>query len=337
MPEAGALLISRQEVASRLTFPECVDAVERALVAQAEGRTLPPAVLGLHAGDGGFHVKAAGLTAGRSWVATKLNANFPANPGTNGRPMIQGVILLCDGADGTLLAIIDSIEITILRTGAATALAARRLALPEAGDAAILGCGNQGRIQLKALALARPLRRARVWDIDPARAREFSVALSLEIGVPVAAESSPRDAVSGADLIATCTPSREPLLSAGEISPGAFIAAVGADNPRKREIGSDLIARSAVVADSLEQCAAFGDLAHALRDGTVTRDHVRAELPEVVAGRSPGRVSRDEILLFDSTGTAVLDVAAAVRVFEKSGPDPAGARFDFNGQHGSFA
>ena len=116
----------------------------------------------------------------------------------------------------------------------------------------------------------------------------------------------------------TCTPARRWFLGRGHVAAGAFVAAVGADHPDKQEIEPELLAASAVVADVLEQCAAIGDLHHAIASGLMRRDQVRAELADVVSGRTAGRRSDDEIVVFDSTGTALQDAAAATLVFERA-------------------
>ncbi|MGH7349157.1 MAG: ornithine cyclodeaminase family protein, partial [Candidatus Rokuibacteriota bacterium] len=172
------LLLTRRDVAALLTLDECIAAVEEAFALQGAGRALGPGVLGLHVPDGGFHVKAAGLRLSRLYVAVKLNANFPENGPRRGLPTIQGVVVLSDGETGRPLALMDSMEITVLRTGAATAVAARHLARADARVATIVGCGRQGRVQLAALTRVRSLERAHAVDADPAAARRFAEEMS---------------------------------------------------------------------------------------------------------------------------------------------------------------
>jgi alanine dehydrogenase len=317
------LLITRSQVAAWLSLEECIEALEGALLAQAAGRTVPSSVLALHVAGGGLHVKAAGLYAGngRGYLAAKLNANFPGNPDRHGLPTIQGVIALVDAADGRLLALMDSIEITALRTAAATAVAARRLARPDASLAGIIGCGRQGRAQLQALAAVRRLRRALAFDAVAERAGAFAREMTDRLGFPVEVAASAADAAR-ADMCVTCTTSRRPVIAAADVRPGTFVAAVGADSPEKQELDPMLLARATVVVDHLEQCAAFGELHHALAAGVIGLPQVRAQLHELVAGAHPGRTAADEITVFDSTGTALQDVAAAVRVYEKAADAP---------------
>ena len=145
------LLLTRKDVAYLLSIDECIDAVENAFRLYAEGKALPPKVLGMHTNKGGFHIKAGILDLNRNYFVSKINSNFRDNMQDHGLPLIQGVIVVCDGNNGELLALMDSIEITILRTGAATAVAAKYLALDDASVITICGCGNQGKITLKAL------------------------------------------------------------------------------------------------------------------------------------------------------------------------------------------
>lgn len=310
------LILTRGDVVALLTLDACIAAVEQAFALQGESRALGPGILGLHVPDGGFHVKAAGLPLSRLYVAVKVNANFPENGRRRGLPTIQGVLALSDGESGRPLALMDSMEITVLRTGAATAVAARHLARPDARTATIVGCGRQGRIQLAALARVRLLERAYAVDTDAAVARRFATETSAQLGLDVRPAGSAAEAAPLSDICVTCTPSRHPLLRREDIAAGAFVAAVGADSEDKVEIDPALMAAGTVVVDNLEQCATIGDLHHALACGVLATADVHATLADVVAGRRPGRTSAEEITIFDSTGVAIEDVAAAVAVYE---------------------
>jgi alanine dehydrogenase len=311
------LVLARREVQELLGFDECIEAVEAAFRLHAEGRSLAPGVLSVPAREGKFHVKAAGLDRGRLYFAAKVNGNFPGNPERRGLPAIQGVIVLCDADDGRPLAVMDSMEVTLRRTAAATAVAARWLARKDAETVAVVGCGVQGRAQLQALARVLPLRAAFAIDADAGRAEAFARELAAELGLDVTAVRDPAEALSRSAVCVTCTPSRRPVLSRSDVRLGTFVAAVGADSPDKQELHPDLMAAARVVADVVEQCAVMGDLHHALAAGALRREDV-LELGDVVTGRRPGRQSTDEITVFDSTGTAIEDVAAAALVYEKA-------------------
>lgn len=321
---AEALVISRAEVSQLLTMDACIEAVEDAFLTHARGLAHPPSVLGVHVEGGGFHVKTAGLRAApnaprRALFAAKINANFPGNPERHGLPTIQGVLALFDAENGTPLALLDSIEITSQRTAAATAVAARYLARRDASRVTICGCGEQGRSQLRALTRVREIREVLAFDSVRERAARFAREMSDELPhVSICSVEDLTSATRRSDICVTCTTSRTALLGPDDVGPGAFISAVGADNPEKQELAPALLASSTVVVDILEQCATIGDLHHALAAGAMRREDVHAELAEVVAGQKPGRRSTEEIIVFDSTGTALQDVAAAALVYDRA-------------------
>lgn len=324
-------LLTRSDVVRALPLGACIDAVEQAFALHQAGRAMPPAVLAMAARDGGFHVKAAGLPLARSYAAIKINANFPDNPARRGLPTIQGVVALFDAETGELLALMDSMELTSLRTAAATAVAARHLARRGSRTAAIIGCGVQGRAQLRALAEVMPIASVTAYDLSVERARTFAAEMQQVLGIPVATAASASAAVADADLCVTCTSSQRQVLRAEDVRAGTFVAAVGADNPDKQEIDPALFARATVVVDLLDQCAAIGDLRHALAAGAITPARVHAQLGEVIAGVKAGRRSDDEIVLFDSTGTALQDVAAAALAYERALEMGIGGAIDLGG------
>ena len=318
MSQSEVILLTRQDVSALLSLKDCIAAVEEAFRRHGAGETIPPGVLGTHVENGGFHIKTAVLKLQRNYFAAKCNANFPQNPARHGLPTIQGAVLLHDADDGRPLAIMDSIEITILRTGAATAVAAKYLARKDSQTALICGCGVQGRVQLRSIAEVLPLNRIFVWDLDSTRAQSFAAEMSGELHLPVEASAELRAAAQQCDVTVTCTPAKKAYLLKEFIRPGTFIAAVGADNEEKQEIDPQLLRSAKLVCDIRSQCAAIGDLHHAIAAGLMRMEEVRAELGEVVAGRKPGRESENEIIVFDSTGTALQDVAAAAIVYERA-------------------
>jgi len=311
------LVLTRTDVRHFLTLQECIDAVERAFHLYGQGKIPPPGVLGMRSGDGGFHVKSGILPLTRNYFAAKVNSNFPQNRVRFGLPTIQGVIVLCNADNGEPLALMDSMEITRLRTAAATAVAAKHLARQDSRVATVCGCGEQGRVQLNALARVLSIQQVFAFDVDDVRAREFANQLSPTLGVAIEVIQDLGCAVDS-DVWISCTTSQHPFLRREHIRPGAFVAAVGADNPEKQEIHPELMASAKIVADSIEQCAKIGDLHHALESGLLALSDVYGELGEVVAKHKPGRISRDETIVFDSTGIALEDVAAAALVYEKA-------------------
>ena len=323
------VLLTSREVRSLLTMDECIAAVENAFRLYGEGNAVPPGVLSMHVPHGGFHIKAGLLDLGRPYFAAKVNGNFPENNTRFGLPTIQGVIVLCDAEKGCPLAVMDSRDITSLRTGAATAVAAKHLAPRDSRTVTICGCGTQGWVQIKALSRVFRLKSVFAYDTNSERALQFSREVQEDLGIPVHPIADLPTAVRQSEICVTCTPARRAYLGAGDVSSGTFIAAVGADNPEKQELHPALLAKSKIVADILEQCAVMGDLHHALKAGVVTKADVHAELGEVVAGKKAGRESDEEIIVFDSTGTALQDVATAARLYEKAQERGSGMRLSF--------
>ena len=181
----STLLLTRSDVTSLLRLPECIDAVEKAFRLHAEGKIAPPGILGMPVEGGGFHIKVAAMPGARSYFAAKTNANFPGNLKAYGLPTIHGAILLFDASNGCPLAIMDSAEVTALRTGATTAVATKYLARSCASTLTLIGCGTQAGAQLRAVSTVRQLRRVFVSDIDPRRAARFAEQHRNALGIEV--------------------------------------------------------------------------------------------------------------------------------------------------------
>jgi ornithine cyclodeaminase/alanine dehydrogenase-like protein (mu-crystallin family) len=324
---SAMLLLSGADVERWLTPEACTAAVEEAFRRLAVGGVPAPGILGLHAAEGSFHVKAGFLTADRPYFAAKINANFPHNGPRHGLPTIQGAVILFDAANGAPLALMDSISITALRTAAATAVAARYLAPEECTTALICGCGGQALAQLRALFTVCKPRRLLVYDENRARAVTFAAAAGSELAIEAVPAADLAEAVAASRMLVTCTTARRYFITRAMVRPGTFIAAVGADNEHKQEIDPQLLAASKLVTDLTEQAATIGDLHHAIAAGVMTKADVHAELGEVVEGRKAGRSSDEEIIVFDSTGTGLQDVAAAIAVYQRAIADGAQAAF----------
>lgn len=316
--EAGTLVLTATDVRAMLDIATCIDAVETAFLRLASGDVIAPGILATHVPGGGFHVKTAGIRARRLYYAAKINANFPGNRVARGLPTIRGVVALFDAESGEVLALMDSIEITALRTAAASAVAAGHLAPPGAHRLTIIGCGTQGLHHARAMLQVRPVSHVRLADRDRLVAERLASALVRETAVRVEVVDDHRAASRDSDIVVTCTTAREPILDADDLPAGGFVAAVGADSEDKQEITAGAIARCAVVVDILDQCATIGELHHALAAGVMSRDDVRADLATVVSGRARDRFASHDTVLFDSTGTALEDVAAAAIVYERA-------------------
>ena len=329
MNRAGTLLLNRSDIASLLTLEDCIDAVENAFRAHAEGKSIAPGLLHGDAAEGEFHIKGGGFKEPTPYYALKANAGFFGNAERFGLPNIQGLILLYSAENGSPLAVMDSGGITVKRTGAATAVVAKYLARRDSKVVTMCGCGTQGRIQLRSLLEVLPIERANAYSVDHDEASQYASDMSEELGIPVKHAQDLEPAVKECDVCVTCTPAKKAFIDQSFVTAGTLVVAVGADSPEKQEIDPRLLAANHVVVDLLDQCVSVGELHHAIDDGLMTSADVRAELADVIAGKAVGRSSDDEIIVFDSTGTALQDAAAAILVYERALRGGHGTPFEF--------
>ena len=307
-----------------------IDCIEDAFAALATKAVAMPPILRLdipeHRGE--VDVKTA-YVPGLDGFAIKISPGFFDNPKI-GLPSTNGLMVLFSTKTGLVQAILlDNGYLTDVRTAAAGAVAARRLARPDAAVAAIFGAGMQARLQLEALALVRPIRQARIWARDEAKAAATAADLTRKLGFPVHAETDGRKAVAGADVIVTTTPSEVPILMAAWLQPGQHVTAMGSDAEHKNEIEPAALARADLyVADSVKQTRRLGELHHAIIAGAMGGNDAHAELGAIVAGRRRGRTRSDEITVADLTGTGIQDTAIATLAFARAQAAGAGASFE---------
>jgi ornithine cyclodeaminase/alanine dehydrogenase len=240
----------------------------------------------MHTEDGGFHIKTGVLELHRSYFAAKVNGNFPENGSRFGLPTIQGVIVLCDARNGTPLAVMDSRDITALRTAAATAVAAKFLAREDSRTATICGCGNQGRIQLRALLLVRHLQDVFAYDKDEEKALRFARELASDLKISVRPTADLSAAVRQSDICVTCTPSRQPLLGPNDVSLGTSLLP-SAQTPVKQELHPSLSVEKQGCGSIPRTVRAMMGFASRI-DACQPQANVHAELGEAVAGEKAG-------------------------------------------------
>ena len=306
-----------EELAS---LQDYISAMEQVFEMHSKGKSIGTEMLHFDAAnDLEFHLKAGGINLGdKTYFGLKINGASFHNMEKYGLPNIIGAILLFDGECGYPLAIVDSIQVTIMRTGATTAVAAKYLARKESKIATICGTGNQGRIQLQSIKEVLPLEKAYAYDMDFASSKAFSTEMSKKLDIEVIPVREVNDAASKSDVIITCTPSKKPYILADYIQPGTFIGAIGADSPDKQEIDEKLLVGNKVVVDILDQCAKVGELHHGIEKQLVTKDDVAGELGDVISGKVKGRSNDEEITIYDATGTALQDTAAAAMCYKKA-------------------
>lgn len=304
----------------RIVTPEAaVEVMREAFRADGEGRTHVPAVINLHVPDarGEFHIKTAHID-GVPHIAVKVASGFHDNP-DKGLPSGSGLMVLFEAETGLPAAILlDNGFLTDIRTGAAGAVAADHLALPEITIVGVIGSGLQARHQLRCLRVVRPFRHVIAWSRTPERLERFCEEMEAE-GSTVQPARDARAVCDAADVLITTTPSREPLIRADWLREGMHVTAVGADSPGKQELDADCLDRAdLVVVDRYAQCSAFGELHHALAAALLARSDIHAELGMVVAGQKPGRTTDRQITIADLTGVGFQDTAIASFAFDRS-------------------
>ncbi len=288
----------------------CIDAVEAAFVEYQAGRAELPGVIHLDVPEakGEIHVK-AGHLHGAPTYAVKVASGFYGGDAAT----IDGMVAVFDARDGGLLALLlDGGWLTDQRTGAAGGVAARWLAPEQVDVVAVIGTGAQARKQVEALRVVRPgLGEIRVWGRDGAKAEVAAVDVGAKAAISV------EEAVDGADVIITCTASREPLVRADWVAPGALVVAVGSDGAGKQELDPELLrVADVLVVDSRDQCLLLGEVQHAPEQASRA-----VELGAICAGKAPGRTSPSQLVVCDLTGVGVQDVAAANAVLANAPAD----------------
>ena len=303
----------------RLLAPaDVIRAVEGAFREHAAGRahTLPRAVLPMR--GAGLFLAMVGSLPRRRALGTKLITVVGANRG-RGLPTVHATYLLTDPETGVPLALMEAGFLTAIRTGAASALAARYLARRDSKAVACFGAGVQARYQLLCLQAIFPVERVSVVGRSPERARAFAARMARELGIPVEATRDRRAAVARADLVTCATTSPTPVFDGRDARPGTHVDAVGAFRATTREVDTTLVRRAHVAVDTYEGAwEEAGDLLIPIKAGAVTRRHVRADLAELVSRRKRGRTTREEITLFKSVGFALEDAATARLAYDRA-------------------
>jgi alanine dehydrogenase len=309
----SALYLTEADVAALLPMSAALDALAEAFGAlsaeggrQAQVRprqrvTVPGGVL---------HVMNAALPT-QGVLGLKAYTSF--------RQGARFLVLLYSAKDGRLLALIEADRLGQTRTGAASGLATRYLARPDARTVGLIGTGWQAQAQLAAMCAVRPIEHVLAFGRDLERRRAFCAQQSALLGVPVEPAPNAIEAITGRDIVITCTTSRTPVVLGTWLAPGQHVNAVGGNHAERRELDVQAVARAARVAiDSREQGRMeAGELIFAVNEGALRWEQV-AELGELVAGQAPGRGRPEEITLFKSLGVALEDVAVAAYVYRRA-------------------
>jgi alanine dehydrogenase len=318
---ADVIVLNRAELQQLLSLETVIPVIEKAFVAFADGRTIAYPVVReqVEAYRGIFGIK-SGYLKDENVIGLKAGGFWLDNP-KRGLMAHQSSAIMFDPETGLPTAFMDGNHITVIRTAAVGALAARELSREDSRVAAILGCGAQGTGQAQGLLKVRGIRELRAFDALHDSAERFAANLGSS-GVKVNVAASAEEAVRGADIIVTATPGKEPVLRADWVKPGMHVSAFGSDTKGKIEVESSLFARAKVVVDDLTQATTIGETQHPVAQGVIRIEDIHATLGEVLARRKAGRERADEITLFDGTGLAFQDLVCghlAVRLAGERG------------------
>ena len=316
------LILTDNEVKTLISMKEVIERVEVAFREKGLRRVQMPAKIYL------FYPKYNGdLRAMPSYLenldisAVKVVNVHVDNKEKYGLPTVMAVIVLVDPKTGFPLAIMGGKTITDLRTGAAGAIAAKYLARKDSKILAFIGAGAQARTQLAALLeIYKNFEEIRVWSRSKETREKFLAEANeqyrhLSNFVPA---TDLKEAVEGADIVITTTPSRQPLIMNNMVSPGTHFNCIGADAPGKEELDPAILKRAKIVVDDWEQASHSGEINVPLSQGIITKENLWAEIGEIVAGLKPGREKSDEITVFASTGLAIQDAVVAKLVYDKA-------------------
>ncbi len=319
----STLVIGKKDVEKVISMPAVIAALEEAL--KKPFRMPPKVYLGVpeHAGDFRAMPCFQEPRTVLKWVSV-----YPNNP-KQGLPTVIAAIILCDASTGFPLAVMDGTLITAYRTGAIGGLAAKWMARPEPKTMGIIGAGVQAGTQLIATDHVLRLEEARVFDRSDSQAKKFIQGVLEKVKCRIVPVDSAEKAVAGADIIATCTPSRVPIVFNEWVKEGAHINAIGADAPGKQELDPKILLRSRVVVDDLGQAAHGGEINVPIKQGIYSEKQVFGDIAEVARGTKKPRENFSGVTIFVSTGLAVQDLAAARAVYEAARAKGIGAEVDF--------
>ena len=325
------LILNHDEVVRLLPMKECIALMREALLKLAAGEVHQPLRTIVRPPDaaGVMGLMPSYISGEQAAYGLKTVCVFPGNP-AKGKDAHQGAVLLFSAETGELLALMNASAITAIRTAAVSGVATDLLARKDASSLAIIGAGVQARTHVVAMTEVRTIKRCRVASRTIAHAKQFAEEMSGSVPFAIEPVDTVEEALEGADLIATVTNAKEPVVRREWISPGVHLNVVGSSTPMTREIDTATIAASSLFVDRRESTInEAGDYLFAAREGAIGPDHIRAELGEVLTGAEPGRTSQDEITLFKSLGLAVEDLAAANHLYRKAREQNSGTWIEF--------
>jgi ornithine cyclodeaminase len=317
------LFVNKEKIASLLPMEECIEVMEKMFRSLAAGECLQPLrnIMRLPDGSGVLGMM-PGHAAKLGVMGIKVITVFHANS-ESGLPSHQGVVMLFDAKNGEPLMLFDALEITAIRTAAASAVATKLLSRENSSTLAIIGSGEQAKRHVEAMLLVRNIKHINIWSRNEKNAKHLVNELSGEYNLNFHVQKNVQQAVENADIICTVTASKEPIVMGNWITAGTHINAVGSSTALTRELDTATIAKSKLFTDCYESLFnEAGDFLIPKKDGAVTDKHVKAEIGEVLSGTKKGRENDEEITVFKSLGIAAEDIFSAYHIYEKIGREP---------------
>jgi ornithine cyclodeaminase/alanine dehydrogenase-like protein (mu-crystallin family) len=311
-------IFSRDDIKKAVQMPKAIELMRNAFAELSSGAAIVPQRLIVEMEQGKSRaIIMPAYSEKKKQYSTKI-VTLSGNNSPKGLPFIHGLLLLIDSDSGIPLALMDAAYVTALRTGAASGLATDLLARKDAHIGMIFGAGTQARTQLEGIASVRKLDRVLVYSLEKSKADQFCAEMSAILGLSVARSKSPSD-ISEADIVCTATNSVNPVFDFVDLKTGVHINGIGSYKPTMRELDSATVNNSKLVVDSRSAALAeAGDIIIPVEEGSMKRNHIHAELGEIVLGTKSARTSRNEITVFKSVGNAVQDLAIASYIVEIS-------------------
>ena len=332
------LLLNGDDVDENARMDRVIEAVEGAFAAYERGDAqMPPkSYIDLPEYNGDFRSMPAYMDAG-DWDAAGIKwVNVHTdNPADHDLPTVMGTMIYSDPETAVPLAIMDGTELTMKRTGAAAAVAPDHLAVPDASSIGIVGAGVQAYTQLEAIAAVRDIEEVVVSDLDEERVAKFIDAFEDRFDVRAGSISE----AGHCDVLSTVTPVEDPIVGPDDVGEHTHVNAMGADAEGKHELADELLSDATIVIDDHAQCTHSGEINVPYAAGVLGDDDIYGEIGEIVvgnrAGRAGARGTGEEgvtgVTVFDSTGLAIQDVAAARVVYEEADDNDNGYPFDLLG------
>lgn len=327
------LILGDREVRALLTMRDAIKTVEEAFKEKNLGKVQTPLKTYLfYEKYNGDHRFMPAYLEKLDVAGVKIVNTHPENRRKYGLPTVAGIIVLASPETGELLAILDATWITVVKTAAASAVATKYLARDNAETLGLVGAGLQAIAHLEALAQVMKLKEVNVWSRTRETAEKFIQRMTKQYSkVKFTIAEDVGEVVKNSDVVATITPSRQPIVMVDWVKPGTHINAMGADAPGKQELSPEILRKAKIVVDDLEHSSHSGEINVPLAQGLISKENIYGEIGEIVLGRKPSRTSPSEITVFVSTGVAIQDIAVAEIIYRKAVMQGFGTKIDLAG------